>query len=169
MGVAGSGKSTVGAALGRALGWPFFDGDKFHPQANVEKMAQGAPLTDADRAPWLQRLHQLLAEKLAKGQSIVLACSALKESYRRTLRGSLDVSFVYLKGDPELIRSRLGARSGHYMPAELLQSQFDTLEEPEAAVVVDVKNSVDDIVLDVVVSLAFSTVSIRPPFIRRLG
>jgi len=166
MGVAGSGKTTVGAALGRALGWPFFDGDKFHSQANVDKMAQGVPLTDADRAPWLQRLNHLLADKLAAGQSIVLACSALKESYRRTLQGDLDVSFVYLKGSFELVNSRLKDRPGHYLPPGLLQSQFDALEEPAKAVAVDVKKNVDDIVLEVLFRLAFSAVSAPPPLIR---
>lgn len=166
MGVSGSGKSTVGAALGRALGWPFFDGDKFHSQDNVDKMAQGVPLTDADRAPWLQRLNQLLADKLAAGQSIVLACSALKESYRHTLQGDLDVSFVYLKGSFDLIDSRLKGRPGHYMPPGLLRSQFDELEEPAKAVAVDVKKSVDELVPEVLFRLAFSSVATPPPLVR---
>lgn len=147
MGVAGAGKSTVGAGLARALGWPFFDGDDFHPQANVDKMAAGIPLTDADRWPWLDKLHMLMAEQLASGHSLVLACSALKESYRQHLIVGLGkVQFVYLKGSYDELVSRLGTRRGHYMKPEMLRSQLEVLEEPKDAILVDIELAIVDIV-----------------------
>lgn len=157
MGVSGSGKSTVGAALARLLKWPFFDGDKFHPESNVAKMAAGQPLTDEDRAPWLERIHKLIAEKLAAGDSLIVACSALKSAYRRALMGDLpDVQFLYLKGERELIAQRLNDRQGHFMPAELLDSQFATLEEPGRAVIVDISSDLDEVVVDALLGLAFA-------------
>lgn len=147
MGVAGSGKSTLGSALAEALGWPFFDGDDFHSQANRDKMAAGQPLDDADRAPWLARLRQLIAEHLAQGESLVLACSALKQAYRQTLAaGDPAVRFVYLQGDFDTLLSRLQQRQGHYMKAEMLRSQFAALEEPQDAIDLDVTLSVDEMV-----------------------
>lgn len=138
MGVSGSGKSTVGQNLAAELGWPFYDGDDFHPPANVEKMANGIALTDADRADWLAALAHLIRDLSQDGRSGVLACSALKQAYRETLRQNMpDVQFVYLKGDYDLILKRLQARQGHYMRPELLKSQFETLEEPGQALVVD--------------------------------
>lgn len=155
MGVAGAGKSTVGAALARALDWPFYDGDDFHPQANVDKMAAGIPLTDIDRRPWLDRLHELMAEKLSVGASLVLACSALKESYRQRLTADLpSVRFVYLKGDYAHLNARLANRGGHYMKPEMLNSQFAALEEPTNAIVVPVGQSVDEIVATLVRSVS---------------
>jgi gluconokinase len=134
MGVSGSGKSTVGALLARRLGAEFLDADEFHPPGNVAKMAAGVPLTDADRKPWLERLNA----ELGKRQGAVLACSALKESYRRTLAQGVECRFVHLRGSLELIRARMQARSHRYMPASLLESQFATLEPPADAIDVDI-------------------------------
>jgi gluconokinase len=157
MGVSGSGKSTVGAALAGALRWPFYDGDTFHSQANIDKMATGTPLADEDRDPWLKRLHQLIADKFAEGHSLVVACSALKEAYRLKLRGDLqNVNFVYLRGDYETIHARMQARPGHYMKPEMLQSQFADLEVPELAVVVDVRKKLEDVVGDALLGLELS-------------
>jgi len=135
MGVSGSGKTTIGKLLAARLGCAFIDGDDFHPPANVAKMAAGTPLTDADRWPWLRILNaKLLAEPHA-----VLACSALKESYRRVLaEGLSDCRFVHLRGSIEMIRARLGQRNHRYMPASLLDSQFATLEPPAGAIEVDI-------------------------------
>lgn len=139
MGVSGCGKSTVGRALAEALGWPFFDADDFHPAANIQKMSAGIPLTDADRGPWLDRLHDLLAAESTAGRSAVLACSALKEAYRTRLRqGADDVRFVHLRGTPDEIRQLMERRSGHFMKPGMLASQFATLEEPRDALVVPV-------------------------------
>ncbi|MEX2540322.1 MAG: gluconokinase [Trueperaceae bacterium] len=139
MGVSGSGKSTVGGLLARRLGWEFADADTYHPQANILKMAAGIPLDDEDRMPWLVALRSLIDEHLAAGRSLVLACSALKRQYRRILaEGSERVSFVYLKGSRELILRRMSERSGHYMKPELLDSQFEALEEPADALVFDI-------------------------------
>ncbi|GLH78288.1 hypothetical protein SSBR45G_31970 [Bradyrhizobium sp. SSBR45G] len=133
MGVSSSGKSTVGEALGRRLGWRFEDGDSFHPPANVAKMSAGHPLTDADRWPWLQAIADEIARCRAKGEPIIIACSALKKAYRKVLVGDReDVRLVYLKGGRELIGDRMGHRSGHFMPTGLLDSQFATLEPPSA-------------------------------------
>jgi len=134
MGVSGSGKSTVGALLAEQLGVEFLDADEFHPPENVAKMAAGAPLTDADRGPWLERLNAELQNR----KDAVLACSALKASYRRTLAQAIDCRFVHLRGPIELIRARLQARRHRYMPASLLESQFATLEPPAGAIVVDI-------------------------------
>lgn len=139
MGVSGVGKTTVGVAVATRLGWEFADADDYHSPANVEKMRSGRPLDDDDRQPWLEALHALAQDRLRQGSSLVLACSALKQKYRATIAGGDPrVRFVYLKGSFELLRERLAARHGHYMPAELLQSQFDALEEPADAFVVDV-------------------------------
>jgi gluconokinase len=148
MGVTGSGKTVVGSALAKSLGWPFLDGDDFHPPANVAKMASGTPLTDADRWPWLDRLADEARAILARGGSAVLACSALKQAYRDRLaacaRAPGDVRFVHLKGDYETIAKRLAARKHRYMPATLLASQFATLEEPADAIVVDAGATIAD-------------------------
>lgn len=131
MGVSGCGKSTVGQTLAEQLSLPFYDGDDFHPPENVAKMSQGIPLTDTDRLPWLARLHDLAAEHLARESGAVIACSALKKAYRDQLRGDLEgVQFVYLQGSFDLIWSRMSTRQNHYMKADMLQSQFDTLEAP---------------------------------------
>jgi len=142
MGVSGSGKTTIGRALADAVGAEFLEGDKFHPAANIAKMSRGEPLDDADRWPWLDRMADELARAKAQGQSVVLAASALKRAYRdRLRRGAQDLRLVYLKADKELIRERLKARKGHFMPPGLLDSQFAALEEPgpdESPLVIDV-------------------------------
>lgn len=138
MGVCGCGKTTIGRLLSQQTGWPFYDGDDFHPQANVEKMARGEALDDADRHPWLALLAAKMDNWLAAG-SAILACSALREAYRRILVGGRpQVRIVYLKASKELIRQRLADRVHRYMPPTLLDSQFATLEEPTDAVVVEV-------------------------------
>lgn len=147
MGVAGSGKTTVGQALARRLGWDFYDADGFHPIENISKMASGIPLGDADRAPWLASLQALISASLKEKRPGVLACSALKESYRQQLvQGNDDVLLVYLRGDYELIWSRLAARQDHYMKPEMLQSQLDILEEPTDVLAMDISMSVEEIV-----------------------
>ncbi|MGJ5178505.1 6-phosphogluconolactonase [Bradyrhizobium oligotrophicum] len=133
MGVSSSGKSTIGEALGQRLGWRFEDGDSFHPPANVAKMSAGHPLTDEDRWPWLQAIADEIARCRAKGEPIIIACSALKKVYRDILVGGHDdVRLVFLEGSRELIGDRMGHRRGHFMPTGLLDSQFATLEPPGA-------------------------------------
>ena len=135
MGVSGAGKSTVGKLLAGRLGWPFLDADEHHPPQNVAKMAAGTPLTDDDRWPWLQKLNLLLRRE----SSAVLACSALKQSYREKLTdGIAESRIVFLRGSIELIRSRMKQRQHRYMPASLLESQFQTLEPPARAIEIDV-------------------------------
>lgn len=138
MGAAGSGKTTLGKLLSAELGWPFYDGDDYHPQGNIAKMAQGLALNDQDRMPWLRALHDLIAGILAgRGQGIV-ACSALKGAYRDVLQGNLGgIVFVYLKGSYALLEARLKARKGHYFKTDLLTTQLEILEEPEQALTVD--------------------------------
>ena len=154
MGVAGSGKSTVGAALAERLGWPFRDADEFHPPENVAKMSRGAPLTDDDRKPWLAAIAAWIDDLRTRGQHGVVTCSALKKAYRRVIVGDRpDVALVYLKGSRELIGRRMAARQHHFMPPALLDSQFAALEEPgedEKPLVVSVEDSKDAIVQDVV-------------------
>jgi gluconokinase len=133
MGVAASGKTTVGHMLAEELGWTFYDADDFHPRANVEKMSRGVPLDDEDRRPWLESLRELIRECLSLGRDAVLACSALKESYRECLLIDEGVRPVYLKAGRALIRERLTERSGHFMKPQMLDSQFAALEEPEAS------------------------------------
>src|SRR6516165_847628 len=137
MGVAGSGKSTIAEILAQRLGWVFLDADQFHSPGNKEKMHRGIPLTDADRFPWLDAIHDELAANEAKGRSVVLACSALKEKYRRRLSRGLQLRFVYLKGSYELIEARMRERAGHFAGESILEDQFKTLEEPRDAMVVD--------------------------------
>ena len=149
MGVSGSGKTTAGQLLAAELGWQFVDADDFHSAANVEKMRSGIPLTDADRAPWLGSLRQLITRWVATGTGAVLACSALKHSYRECLRVSPEVRIVYLKGTTQLLRERLRARVGHFMTERMLQSQLAALEEPEDALVVDIERSPAEIVAEI--------------------
>ena len=151
MGVSGSGKTTIGAALARALGVEFVEGDDLHPPANVRRMQQGIPLTDADRRPWLAALARRLRAAHGAARGLVVACSALKRSYRDLLRseGAAQVRFVYLSGSKDVITQRMTGRRGHFMPVSLLDSQFATLEEPaadEAAWVSDIRESPDAIV-----------------------
>lgn len=146
MGVSGAGKTTIGQLLASQLGWQFVDGDDYHPAANVEKMRNGIPLTDADRTPWLETLRTLIAGWIAAGANAVLACSALKRTYREMLQIAPEVRVVYLKGTPELLRQRLGARVGHFMTERMLQSQLEALEEPEDAIAVEVGHSPEAIV-----------------------
>jgi gluconokinase len=133
MGVSGSGKSTVADALAKRLGWRYEDGDRFHPPGNVAKMSAGHPLTDQDRLPWLQAIADEIDRVCRQGERAVIACSALKRAYRDILlHGRADVRFVFLKGTQDLIAGRLAARKGHFMPPDLLASQFRTLEPPAA-------------------------------------
>lgn len=151
MGVSGCGKSTLGKPLAERLGYPFLDADEFHPPENVAKMAAGIPLTDADRQPWLE----LLNAKLRVQDNAVLACSALKESYRRTLsQGLADCRLVHLRGSIELIRARLQERQHRYMPASLLESQFAALEPPARAISVDVAAPPERCVQEIVAALS---------------
>jgi len=146
MGVSGSGKTTIGQILSEKLSWPLFDADEFHSAASIEKMRNGIPLEDADRWPWLDRMNAMLREREARGESVLLACSALKQAYRdRLSKGIAEIRWIYLKGQIELIRERLEARKGHYMKAGLLESQFAALEEPEHALSVDIDDSPDSI------------------------
>ncbi len=150
MGVSGSGKSTVGNLLAGTLNSEFFDADDFHPQENVKKLASGKPLNDADRAGWLERLNEVLLSSRQTGA--VMACSALKERYRDILArgiGKENVVWVYLKGSYDQILERMKARDSHFMPSSLLRSQFDTLEIPDYAIAVNIGESPDDIVAEI--------------------
>jgi gluconokinase len=141
MGIAGAGKTTIGRQLAAALGWPFCDGDAYHSPASIEKLSRGIPLTDEDRGPWLARIHAAIREWVTRRESVVLACSVLKASYRRAvLDGHRDqVRIVYLKADRRLLRQRLAQRTGHFMGEALLASQCDILEEPADALVIDAR------------------------------
>ena len=139
MGVSGVGKTTVGELLASRTGWPFYDADQFHTPANIEKMRNGIALTDDDRWPWLDRLNQVLRAAEAKSESAILACSALKQRYRdRLAQGLSQVQWVHLAGSFDLIKARLDQRKGHYMTAQLLESQFAALEPPTDALMLDV-------------------------------
>lgn len=131
MGISGAGKTATGSALARATGWTFLEGDNYHPPGNIKKMRHGQPLSDVDRAPWLERLRILIVEQLEQDKDAILSCSALKHEYRQLLQVNADqVRFVFLKGDFDLIHHRLGKRHGHFMTADLLASQFEALEPP---------------------------------------
>ena len=150
LGVSGVGKSTIGRALANEIGWPFYEADDFHPKANIAKMAAGLPLTDADRAPWLEKLAALIRTLAQKDQSAILACSALKRAYRQRLsEQATEVRFVYLKGEYDLVLKRLRTRRGHYMKAKLLKSQFKALEEPQNALVIDASQKPEEIVREI--------------------
>jgi gluconokinase len=149
MGVTGSGKTTVGSLLAQQLGWEFADADNFHSPANVEKMRLGIPLGDADRAPWLKSLRDAVEQWIAKQKNVVLACSALKNSYREELFVSSEVKFVYLKGSYDLIYRRLQLRHGHFASEKILAGQFADLEEPDDAIVVEIDQPVEAIVAEI--------------------
>ncbi len=151
MGVSGCGKSSVGAAIANALGAKFIDGDDLHPRANIQKMASGQPLDDTDRAPWLERLNDAAYSLRHKNEVGLIVCSSLKRRYRDRLRqDNPEMVFLYMKGSFDVILERLKARAGHFMPTDLLKSQFDALEEPTAdetdVVSIDIDGSFDDVV-----------------------
>ncbi|NND09839.1 MAG: gluconokinase [Flavobacteriaceae bacterium] len=147
MGVSGCGKSTVGNLLSEKTGIPFFDGDDFHPESNINKMSSGIPLTDEDRQQWLFNLN-LLAHERAQKSGAIIACSALKESYRKILRRNIEPSdyWIVLKGSQEIIRRRISSRSDHFMPSNLLQSQYDVLEIPEYGLHLDIEKTAEELV-----------------------
>jgi len=149
MGVVGAGKTTVGRMLAAQLNWEFADADDFHPASNVEKIRDGIALTDADRMPWLNLLHQAIAQWIVERKNVILACSALKASYRSNLKVSPDVRFVYLKGSAPLIAERLRARHGHFAGESILASQLADLEEPEDALTVDISSGPQQIVEEI--------------------
>jgi len=156
MGPAGSGKTLVGELLALQLGWEFVDGDSFHSQVNIEKMARGVSLDDNDRIPWLNSIREAMKQWNAQHRNVVLACSALKRSYRRRLQISSDVKLVYLKGTYDLLRERLHARKGHYATEQILSSQFADLEEPADAITVDVAHTPEEIVAEIRKHLALA-------------
>lgn len=153
MGVSGSGKTTIGKGLAKQLGLPYFDADDFHPASNIEKMKHGIPLNDKDRMPWLNLLANQMKIWDEQGGA-VLSCSALKESYRKLLASkSKPINWVYLKGSFEVIQSRLEQRAGHYMKSGLLQSQFDTLEEPHYGIHINIENTTEEIIANIISKL----------------
>ena len=149
MGVSGSGKSTIGNMLAEATGGDFFDGDDFHPPANIAKMHAGHPLTDEDRIPWLNRLRELIVTQEKKKTPSFIACSALKDTYRTILCNKGQdplVEYVFLQGSFELIKKRIDARKDHFMPESLLRSQFDTLQAPDGAIIADMSKPAEAVV-----------------------
>lgn len=152
MGVSGSGKTTIGTGLALALGWSYIEGDQFHPKANVEKMARGISLNDEDRSAWLDALRSEIEKCLEEQRPAVLACSALKNSYRERLRVDERVQFVFLNIPYETARERMSKREGHFMPVSLLDSQFETLQQPDSSnsINVDAQQSPDQIVKEVI-------------------
>ena len=156
MGPAGSGKTTVGELLASQLGWEFADADSFHSPANIEKMAHGVPLNDSDRIPWLNSIRKTMEQWSDQQRNVVLACSALKKSYRERLQINSGVKLVYLKGTYDLLRERLLSRKGHYAREQLLASQFADLEEPTDAVTVDVARTPEEIVAGIRRQLALA-------------
>jgi len=162
MGVSGSGKTTIANELARQLGWEFEDADWFHPAANVEKMHRGVPLTDEDRWPWLCAIARWIDETRAAGRHGIVTCSALKRRYRAILIGDRpDVRLVYLEGDASLIARRIATRHEHFMPASLLASQFEALEEPgpdEHPIIVSIEPSPREIVTEIIAELGLRAV-----------
>lgn len=146
MGVTGAGKTTIGELLARQLHWGFLDADSFHPSGNLEKMRRGSALTDSDREPWLAAIHAELLTCSAAHQNAVLACSALKQSYRDKLACGLDLRVVYLKGTYEQVRERIAARKGHFAGESILAGQFADLEEPQDAIILEVNQTPEQIV-----------------------
>ena len=146
MGVAGSGKTTIGSLLARELGWDFYDADDFHSESNRAKMTHGIALTDEDRASWLMSLRELINQNIQRNTQAVLACSALKNSYRNILKVSEQVKFIYLQGTYEQIKIRLSNRTRHFMSADMLDSQFHTLEEPQNVLTIDITHTPQEII-----------------------
>jgi gluconokinase len=167
MGVAGSGKSTIGDRLAARLSWPYEDADKFHPVSNVAKMSAGQPLTDDDRWPWLKAIAAEIDRVCDAGGHVVVGCSALRRAYRDILvHGRNGIRLVYLHGTQQLIASRLAARKGHFMPPQLLTSQFKTLEPPDSdehPVTVSIDASVEAIIDDILRQLKLSPAAGKPP------
>jgi gluconokinase len=161
MGVSGSGKTTIGRMLADALHCAFLEGDALHPAVNVEKMSDGIPLTDADRAPWLAAIHSRLIDASRHRQSLVVACSALRQSFRDVLGKGVPIVWVYLRGSAALIESRLRQRTDHFMKPEMLSSQFDALEEPVDAIVANVADPPRAIVEHILTQLPARTLA-RP-------
>jgi gluconokinase len=162
MGVSGSGKTTVGKALSKRFGWKYYEGDEYHPAGNIEKMKRGIPLDDEDRLPWLQSLRKIIEEAANKNENIVIACSALKEAYREILRGHVpdlplsannEVKFIYLKGSYNTIKERMEKRPDHFFKPEMLKSQFNTLEEPQDAIIIDISKPNQETISDVIESV----------------
>lgn len=149
MGVTGAGKTTIGSLLAQQLGWEFDDADSFHPPSNVEKMSQGIPLNDAEREPWLRAMRDAIVQWAAEQRNVVLACSALKRGYRDELGIGPGVKLVYLKGSYALIAERLRLRRGHFATEKILADQFETLEEPEEGITVDVTPPPEEIVAEI--------------------
>jgi gluconokinase len=149
MGVTGAGKTTVGRLLAAQLGWEFADADDFHPAANVEKISAGIALDDEDREPWLASLQGAIAQWIEARRNVVLACSALKQSYRRQLQITAAVVFVYLKGEQDRIAQRVRERTGHFAGEKIVARQFADLEEPETAITVDINRTPEEIVAEI--------------------
>jgi len=161
MGVAGSGKSSVGELLARRLGWRFHDADDFHPTRNREKMRRGIPLDDNDRRPWLEAIRASIVHSSSAGEDAIYACSALKQTYRQLLApDAAEVKFVYLKGSQELIAERLAKRHGHFFDPALLQTQFDNLEEPHGVLVMDISSPPETIADSIIVALGLKQSSV---------
>ena len=149
MGVTGAGKTTIGELLASQLGWHFADADQFHPKSNVEKMARGVALTDADRAPWLSAMRSTIQQWISQNRSAVLACSALRQAYRDELKVGPDVRFVYLRGNYDVVAEQLRMRHGHFATETILADQFATLEEPKDAIVIDVGGDPESMVAQI--------------------
>jgi gluconokinase len=150
MGVSGSGKSTVGKSVSKELGWKFYEGDEYHPAENVQKMKNGSPLNDEDRLPWLLSLRKIIEDAFEKKENIIISCSALKQAYRDILKVNDEVKFIYLKGSYDLIKKRMEVRANHFFKPAMLKSQFETLEEPEAVIEIDISVATESTINEVV-------------------
>ena len=159
MGTTGAGKTTVGKLLAARLGWIFLDADDFHPPANIEKIKHGIPLTDADRLPWLEKIHSELVRLSAAAKNVVLACSALKQSYRDQLSAGLEIHIVYLRGSYEQMRRHIEHRHGHFAGESILAGQFADLQEPHNALVLDVSHPPEQLASEIIASLRLA----QPP------
>ncbi len=157
IGVAGSGKSTIGTMLATALNCVFLEGDTLHSAANIAKMSGGTPLTDEDRGPWLAAIHSRIRDSVSRGEDLVVACSALKRQYRESLAADVPVTWVYLHASKDLIRSRLARRTSHFMKADMLDSQFAILEEPTGVIVADASEPPDVILRQILALLPQSS------------